>query len=393
MAPQGTVLVRYGELALKKGSIRTGFERELVHNIKRLLEHKGIDGKVSRDRGRVFIATDEPRAAAEATSRVFGVTSCSVVETCGVEMDVIVDAVASFAAEHLPADTSFAVRARRAGSHSFTSIDVGKAVGQGIRDARPDLTVDLEAPASEVFVEVRQKEAYYFLDRVEGPGGLPLATQGRTAVLISGGIDSPVAAWLMMKRGCVPVFVHFVLDPFSDMANRDRAVDMCHRLKSWAIGRKVKLYLVPHGENLAEIARSCPHHLQCVLCRRMMYRISDVIAERERALSLTTGESLGQVASQTAENLFVENRVANRPVFRPLIGLDKLEIIRIGERIGTFEVSSKPAGCCTITPDRPEKRGKLPIVEEAEQALDIDALVNAALKGAKIVEVEAKECE
>lgn len=198
--------------------------------------------------------------------------------------------------------------------------------------------------------------------------------------LISGGIDSPVAAYLMLKQGVDVIALHMDNRPFTDEKNYNKAVSLVHRLEE-VTGRSVPMYIVPHGPNHIAFARNCERHLHCLFCRRMMYRVASRVAQREDADGILTGESLGQVASQTLQNILVENHAAGVPVVRPLIGFDKVEIIDIARKIGTYEISTLPGLCCTIVPKKPATAAKAEDIRAEEAKVDINALVEKSLEG------------
>ena len=379
-----TVMVRYGEIGLKKGKTRITFENSLIRNMKAILREREIEGNFKKEWGRIFFETEKVDEACQAIARVFGVVSCSACWKIGFKkIDEIVDACLKYSEERVSKDKTFAIRATRAGNHDFTSMDVAKKCGAAIVE-KFGSKVNLKSPDVPIYVETRQKETYFFSDAIEGPGGLPLGVEGKVVCLISGGIDSPVATWLMMKRGCAPVFVNFDLRPFADDKNVERVRKIFEVLKSWCYGFKPRTYFVPHGDNLTEFLKSAPRRITCLLCRRAMLKIAEKIADREKALALVTGESMGQVASQTLTNINVEDQAVRMPVLRPLIGLDKEEIIKIAKKIGTFGPSTTPVQCCSATPEHPETRAELDVVEDEENFVRIDELIEKSLKAAVV---------
>jgi len=210
--------------------------------------------------------------------------------------------------------------------------------------------------------------------------------EGKAICLLSGGIDSPVAAWLTMKKGCTPVFVYFDNSPFTDETTQQRAVEAIKKLKKRSSEKTFKLYVVPHGEDLADILRNCPRNLTCLLCRRMMYRVAEKIALKENADAIVTGEIIGEHASQTLRNLHVENLViSDVTVLRPLIGMNKTEVESTARKIGTFDDSTKPASCCTGPPPKPRTRARLEEVLEAERKLKIEDMIERDLKGKSVL--------
>jgi thiamine biosynthesis protein ThiI len=213
-----------------------------------------------------------------------------------------------------------------------------------------------------------------------------LRSQSKAVCLVSGGIDSPVATWLVIRKGCTPIFVYYDNYPFSDETTKQRALDTIKKLADYLNGRQAKIYLIPHGNDLTDILRNCPRRLTCILCRRMMYLLAEKVAKKEKAEAIVTGEIIGEHASQTLRNLRVENTVVkNVCVLRPLIGLSKVEVERLARKIGTFEVSTRPSLCCSAPPPQPRTRAKLEEIKEAEERLDIENMIKRDLEGAEIL--------
>lgn len=221
-----------------------------------------------------------------------------------------------------------------------------------------------------------------------GKKDIEFDSQSKVVCLVSGGIDSPVAAWLVMRKGCVPVFVFFDNYPFTDETNKQRAMEAIKKLSEYAQGKKLKVYVVPHGDDLTDILRNCQRNLTCVLCRRMMYRLAEKIALLEGADAIVTGEIIGEHASQTLVNLRVENQaISNVTILRPLLGINKQEVENLARKIGTFDASTKPASCCTGPPPKPRTRARMEEIREAEERLNIEAMISRDLEGATILEV------
>ncbi|CAD7770179.1 tRNA sulfurtransferase [Candidatus Methanoperedenaceae archaeon GB37] len=379
------VIVRYDEIALKGRYVRNRYERALVNNLKMMLERGGARYTgITRERGRIFIHTSDERVIGLA-SRVFGVASVSPALTTTSRLMDIGWLAARVGDSVIGDGESFAVRSRRTGSHDFTSRDVAVHCGDAILKEMGErgVYVDLTSPQHEIHVEVRGENAYVY-NRIErGVGGLPLGTQGKMIALLSGGIDSPVAAWLMMKRGCEIVFLYCNNHPFSDEDTWKRAMECIEALRAWSpIGFRV--YEAPNGENLRVFLDRCDEKLVCVLCKRMMYRIAIEIMKREGAHGIVTGTSLGQVASQTAQNLMAEAYQLSYPIYHPLIGLDKKEIITIAERIGTYTSSIGP-GSCTAMPDHPATEAKIERVLLAEENAGVEELLQRTIERTKVV--------
>ncbi len=378
------ILVRYDELALKSKRVRTRYEQILVRNIKAMLNADGCSySKISREMGRIFIHSEDAKAVKSAV-KVFGVVSASAVFTCEPDLESAARLCSLVAGGIMKEDQSFAIRSRRAGNHDFTSRDVAVACGDAVFDSvNKNVRVNLDNPDVEIFVEVRQDKAYVFTESVKGVGGLPMGTQGRMVALISGGIDSPVAAWLMMKRGCEIVPLYLNNEPFSDETTRERAMQCIDVLQKWSPQKKLTIYEAPHGDNLLAFLENCDNRLNCVLCRRMMYRIAGEVLKLEEAHGIITGSSLGQVASQTSQNMLAEMYGMEYPIYHPLIGLDKLAITNIARKIGTLGPSTKPATCCMAVPEYPSTAAKPQEVIKAEKLIDVPSLVESMKKNIK----------
>ena len=382
------ILVRYGELALKSRHVRNRYEKTLMSNIKSMLDASGIDyDDLSREWGRIYIHTTDP-AAVGAAARVFGVVSVSPAITCEPTLESAASAAADVGESIINENESFGIRARRSGNHEFSSRDIGVACGDAVfeRVRKLNPMVDLTTPDREIMVEVRQNKGFVYTDVVNGTGGLPLGTQGKMVALVSGGIDSPVAAWLMMKRGCEVIPVYVNNEPFSDDTMRQRALGCLRVMQTWAPGHPLKSYEVPNGISLDAFLSDCQRRYACIFCRRMMYRIAAGIMEKEGAFGVITGSSLGQVASQTSENMMAETCGIHVPIYHPLIGLDKTEIIDIARKIGTYDASIRPATCCTAVPEKPATAAKCVEVCSEEDNIKVEELLMGALSGAKIID-------
>jgi len=380
--PPDVILVRYDELALKSKKVRARYEQILVKNLKAMLTADGCSySNITKEMGRIFIHSNDTNALNSA-AKVFGVVSASPAYTCEPTIEAASELCADVANNLLREGQSFAIRARRAGNHDFTSRDMAVACGNAVQKNK-NVRVDLDNPDVEIFAEMRQDKAYVFTESVKGVGGLPMGTQGRMVALISGGIDSPVAAWLMMKRGCEIIPLYLNNEPFSDETTRERAMQCIRVLQTWSPQKKFTIYEASHGDNLLAFLSNCDNRLNCVLCRRMMYRIASEVLKLEGAHGIITGSSLGQVASQTSQNMLAEMHGMEYPVYHPLIGLDKLEITELARKIGTFEQSTKPATCCMAVPEYPSTAAKLDEVMEAEKLIDVPSLLGSAMKSVK----------
>ncbi len=379
------ILVRYDELALKSKRVRAMYETILVKNIKAMLKADGSSySDITKEMGRIFIHSQDPNALKSAV-KVFGVVSASPVHTCEPALESMARLCAEVADGIMEQGQSFAIRARRAGNHDFTSRDIAIACGNAVlHEVHKNIRVDLDDPDVEIFVELRQEKAYIFTKSIKGVGGLPMGTQGKMVALISGGIDSPVAAWMMMKRGCEIIPLYLNNEPFSDETTRKRAMECIDVLQKWSPQKKLTVYEALHGDNLTAFLSNCDNRLNCVLCRRMMYRIASEVLKIEGAHGILTGSSLGQVASQTSQNMLAEMYGMEYPIYHPLIGLDKLEITDIARKIGTFGPSTKPATCCLAVPEYPSTAAKPEEVVESEMQIDLPVLLDSMKKNLKV---------
>lgn len=388
-----SVIVRFGgEVWLKKTWTRRRYVRLLLRNMKRTLKRFGVAyDEFVRLRGRIIVKTGSAVEVASRLARVFGISSVSPASETSSRLVDIADKGVFLADQVLSDGSSFAVECRRVGTHPYSSGDVCKEVGRRVLEVFGEnrgLQVDLDAPDVRLGVEVRDEKAFVYDDVVEGVGGFPLGSQGRVVGLVSGGVDSAVAAWLVMKRGAPVRMVYFDNTPFTDESTTERAVEVARVLMDWAVGFPRRLHVVPHGENLKEIVEKCPRRLTCILCKRMMYRIAEELAERMGAEGIVTGEALGEQASQTLCNLRVLSAaVQNFPMHRPVLGFDKAETERLARRIGVYEVSSHRAAGCEAVPGKPVTRAKVEDVVRAEEALDVKNLVEGAVRDVRVVDL------
>jgi thiamine biosynthesis protein ThiI len=362
-----SVLVRYGEIALKDPWTRKSWERTLASNIVYNLKEAGIDYALSLERGRIFVSTSNPRAPG-IIADVFGVVSASPVWTSEPDIKAIEKVASQIAADRSP--KSFAIRSRRGGG-DISSTEIAVEVGSAVQE-RTGAKVDLTDPELEIFVEAREKKVLVFTDVVRGVGGLPLGTQPRMLALISGGIDSPVAAWMMMRRGCPVSLLYFDPRPYVDAL--PQAIKSAEVLRRWTSGRKINFVQVPIGEGLAKIAAAQPR-ATCLLCRRLMYRIAQRVMEEEEAYGVVTGYSLGQVASQTPANIMAEQSGIDLPVYHPLIAMDKSEITDLARKIGTYRATAD-AGSCTAAPKKPMTRAKAEDIRAMEAELGLEEIAS-----------------
>jgi len=391
LADFDSVIVRYGgELGIKRPWTRRAYERRLLKNIKSVLKRYEIPyDRIIRKHGRLYLKTSSTAETSTKLARLFGISSLSPALETTSKLDDIADKSVFLAGLTLREGNSFAVRCRRVGHHPYTSTDICREVGRQVLDAFPErrLTVNLKSPDVTLGVEVRNNQSFVYLVVVEGAGGLPLGTQPRVVGLLSGGVDSSLACWLVMKRGCPIVPLYFDNAPFTDERTTERAMNVARVLFDWAIGFPRRVHIVPHGPNLSEFkGKRQFERLTCILCKRMMYRIAERIADNVRAEGIVTGEAIGEQASQTLRNLRVLNSAVTKyPIHRPLLGFDKTETEHIARRIGTYEASIQKAKGCTAAPRKPVTMAKPHGVAEAEEALDIQQMVERSVKSLKIV--------
>jgi len=381
------VIVRHGDIGVKSTHVQSWMEETLASNLGATLSARSVEGHVEQHWGRLFIRTDSPQAAADAASTVFGVVSVSPARSVEPTLDSITTALAETARERYH-DGSFAVQASRAGEHEFTSQDVGRVGGEAIWETVEDRfepEVDLENPDVLFEVEVRDEEAFVFLDRIDGPGGLPIGTQEPLVALISGGIDSPVAAWQAMKRGSPIIPVYFDLGIFGGADHRARAIETIRTIAGYAPEEDWAVHVVPIGDALEEIAGAVGD-TRMLTIRRLMLRIGGEIAEKTGAKGIVTGEAIGQKSSQTVTNLNVTDKITDWPVHRPLLTMDKQEIIAEARAIGTYETATIDTGCDMLSPDQPETGAPIERVEAKEP--DLAELAAAAVDDEELLPIE-----
>lgn len=391
-------IVRCGEVALK-GLNKPYFERMLVDRIKKNLKKVERDGlfiEVKRQEGLIFVRTDkayDKETIIGEISKVFGVASISP----AVESESNLDAIGIEAVKYMmelieeKGIKTFKVDAKRADKDfPVKSPEIGRIIGAKVLIGCKVLKVDVHNPDCLLFVDVRKDKSYIYDAKISGFGGLPLGTNGKGMVLLSGGIDSPVAAWMMAKRGMMIEAVHFHSYPYTSERAQDKVVNLAEIVASYC-GR-FKLHSVNLLPIQEEIVRNCPEEETTILVRRFMMRIAERIANDKGATMLITGENLGQVASQTAEALVVTDATVNMPVMRPLIAMDKIDIMEKAKEIGTFETSIKPfEDCCTVfLPKHPTTKPKLDKILQSESMLDVEGLVEKVLAEKETITIEPK---
>jgi thiamine biosynthesis protein ThiI len=365
------VLVRHGELGVKSEQVRRKMEARLADNLRAMFEARGLDGDIERRRNRIFVHTEEPEAVADAATDTFGVVSASPARTVEPTLPAIKSALAD-ATEAAYDGGSFAVSADRAGpadSHPFTSPEIesegGAAVWAAIESMGREPTVDLDDPDFELFVECRSENAYVYLEKRPGPGGLPLGTQRPVVALVSGGIDSPVAAWKLMARGCPVIPVYVDLGDYGGPDHRARARATVETLADYAPSESMSLHVVDAGAVVADLEASMDD-LRMLSLRRFMLATAEAVARAENAVGVVTGEAIGQKSSQTSANIAVTDAAASLPVHRPLLTTDKADITNLARDIGTFEDATVDTGCNRVAPELPETNADLEVVRSAE---------------------------
>ena len=372
------VMVRYGELFLKSEPVKHHFIGLLLRNIGKALTASGLRSHYETPRGRILIFGDEPEKIADIVSRIFGIVDVSICSKTSGHIDDLCAEAVTLASARLSAGMSFAVRAKRQQKTGLDSQELGARIGSAIYEHIPGLSVDLDHPNYEIFVEVRDFGGLVYDSRITAPGGLPLGTQGRVLVLLSSGIDSPVASWLAMKRGCEITHLHLDGGRWAGSDVKSAAIENHKRLSRWCAGNPLMMVIAnsePLYDRMQELR--IPPRYRCVICKRFMLKVSAQLMEHEGALAIITGENLGQVASQTLANLSVISEGVNVPVLRPLITYDKEEIITLARRIGTFDTHPGDLACRAV-PKMPATAAVLEVIRECERKMDIDSIVTQA---------------
>ena len=385
------ILLKLGEIVLK-GLNRKSFEQKLMSNVRRRLEPIG-KFRVYCLQSTVYVEAQEDGAdmdaAFEALKKVFGVIKLSRAAACEKDKDAIAKLAIEYLREDMERVRSFKVESKRSDkSFPLTSIQLSQYVGGLLAEAYPNVQVDVHEPELTVHLEVRDLAAYVHATPVPGAGGMPVGSNGVAVTLLSGGIDSPVSTYMIAKRGVRLIPVHFFSFPYTSQQAKDKVVELGRQLTEYC-GR-MTLEVVPFTHIQEEIRDKCPEEYFTLIMRRFMMRIAKRIADANGAKAVVTGENLGQVASQTMEAMASTQAVIDMPVLQPLIGMDKEEIVTLARKIGTFETSILPyEDCCTVfTPRHPRTHPKLREVEAAESAMDIEALVDEAVKGIERIRLD-----
>ena len=382
------IMVRYGELSTK-GKNRRSFIMRLAENVKgALAAFPAVTVKGDRDRMHLYLNGTDSKPVMERLTKVFGIQNFSPSIRVEKDLDVIIATVQALMQKIYTGIETFKITAKRS-DHEFvqTSDELNQTLGSAVFQVLPGIKAQMKRPDINLRVEIRQNGAYLSYETIQGAGGLPVGTSGRGMLMLSGGIDSPVAGYLAMKRGVEIEAVHFASPPYTSEQALQKAKDLTEKLTPY-VG-KIQFIEVPFTEVQEEIKKHVPQGYWMTITRRMMLRLTDLIREMRRGLVIINGESLGQVASQTLQSMVAINEVTATPIIRPVVTMDKLEIIDIAQAIDTFELAIQPfEDCCTIfAPPQPKTRPNLEKVQYYEERLDIDGMIARSLAGLKISEI------
>ena len=376
------IIARYGEVGLKSHKVRSRFEKRLIRNME-----SSIEAEIDIDQARIFIFPQNFDDAINKLSKIFGVVSYSPAVSTHTTFDEVEETLLKYVDELeknnlINPNTKFAIRCRRVGTHDFTSQEFAAFAGSVVVK-KLGCPVDLSNPDLEIFIEVRDNDTYIYHEKISGPGGLPLGTQGKVIVLLSSGIDSPVAAYLMMKRGCQVIALYCDNAPYTSSKALKKNEDIINQLQTYASGAPIKRRIVKYGDYLSKCQNDAPSRMTCILCKSGMYQLAAMLAKDMHALAIVDGNSLGQVASQTLPNILATREDVDVPIFSPLIGMDKVEISRIAEKIGTFDISKLDDGGCKAVPRYPETNANINQVHEARNNMDQKTEILKAFKTIK----------
>ncbi len=382
------ILVRYGELGLK-GKNKRQFIIRLAENMRASLHD--LDGwSVRTTQGRLWVETEDKQAVIRRLTKVFGIYSFSPVVEAEKELSAICDAAYEVLMAALPSGGTFKVETKRADkSYPMLSPDISREVASALFDRLDQRwAADMHTPQRTINIEIRVEGAYVYGEVIPGAGGLPVGCSGKAVLMLSGGIDSPVAGYMALKRGVNIEAVHFYSFPFTGEKSKEKVLDLCQLLAERMPGN-IRLHVVHFTEIQKAIRANCREDYTITIMRRIMFRIAERIAHQRGALAIYTGESVGQVASQTLESMVTINNVTQMPVLRPLVGMDKEDIIKIAKDIGSYETSIQPfEDCCTIfLPKFPAIRPRIDESEKQEKALDIEALITEALEKTQLIHI------
>ncbi|MDV0442799.1 tRNA sulfurtransferase [Methanorbis rubei] len=382
METNTAVMVRIGELWLKSEPVKKQFMTALMRNIRAALDAKDLAYQTEEYRGRVLIYGDAEKIAPE-VARIFGIVDVSICTTCGNSPEEISSAAVTLAEKKLKAGMRFAVRARRQQVKGITSQELARIVADAVWEKIPDFVVDLDNPEYELFVEAREYGGIVYDDRIPGQGGLPLGTAGKAMLLLSAGIDSPVAAWLLMRRGVVLSGMFMDGGRWAGPATKNLALDNARILSTWSPGRNFPVWVVNMEPFFDAMSAACETHYTCIYCKRFMMRVADRLALKGKYDALASGENLGQVASQTIQNMGVITASVKTPILRPILTYDKEDTVAIARRIGTFHECPGDTGCRAV-PKKPATRSDIDLIETQEAKLNLSDLIENAATTAEL---------
>lgn len=379
--------IRYGEIGVKSRKVRRKFEKKLMKNIM-----TGLECKFSNDNGRIILSTEkEDKTVREVLDRIFGIVSYSRIYETVTDNEKIAEVIKTVLPELIkeekfnPEYQTFAVKCRRVGEHDFSSQEMAAYVGSVVIELT-DAKVNLSNPDFTVYVEVRDEKTFLYFEKIRGLGGLPVGSQGRVVCLISGGIDSPVAAFQMLKRGCSITLLHCDNYPYGE-ATVEKVLKNAENLRRYSLGEEVKVYSIKYGKYLEHVMKEAPPRMTCVLCKSGMYQSAEILAINEKANAIVDGSSIGQVASQTLNNIEASRYHCRMPIFSPLISLDKLEIESIARKIGTYEVSIIPDGGCKAVPKYPETHADLELTKNVIEEINQREILEEVTKSIQRIDV------
>lgn len=365
------IIARYGELGLKSNRVRARFERKLSSNIK-----TSFNCEIDINQARIFIFPENFDEALAKLHKIFGIVSFSPAVSTYSTFDDIERTLGEYTDKLfeeglIDSETPFAIRCRRVGDHDFSSQEAAAFAGSVVV-RKLGCPVDLTNPKFEIFLEIRENETYIFHEKIKGPGGLPLGTQGKVISLISSGIDSPVATYLMMKRGCEIIALHFDNNPFTKPKSEEKFEKIIEQLETYSSGVPFRSRTVSYGNYLEKSKQDAPEKMTCILCKSGMYKIAGMLAHDMNALGVIDGSSVGQVASQTLPNILATREDVDVPILSPLIGMDKVEIEKIAKEIGTYDISKEDDGGCSAVPRYPETKADIERVRQAKKDMNQD---------------------
>jgi thiamine biosynthesis protein ThiI len=378
--------VRYGEIGIKSPKIRRKFENNLINNIQ-----TELDCTFDNNQGRLTLITDEDdEKVRDVLNRVFGIVSYSPIRETITDYDTITELIQEVIPETIKSDIfnpetdTFAVRCRRVGNHDFTSQEMAGFCGSVvIKECQAK--VDLSNPDFTLYVEVREDKTYIYTQKIQCLGGLPVGSQGRVVCLISSGIDSPVAAFNMLKRGCSVTLLHCDNAPYTT-GSIDKVLKNVENLKRYSLGADIKVYSVDYGKYLEYVLEKAPPRMTCILCKSGMYQIAEILAKKENANAIVDGSSIGQVASQTLDNIEATRYHCRMPILSPLICMDKIEIENVAKTIGTYETSIIPDSGCAAVPKHPETHADMDLFKDIVERINQKDILEDVSKTFKLLD-------